>query len=150
MGQVDKILAGVWLPDRDGHNCRVFIDLSESVHLHYREHRLVFGVDEFLAVAEVFEKGAKVLRERVSSGYVEGTDRPTEILSGSQGKPIKVDEPDISYFNNRMVIEKQRGGVDKIHIHYRDYRLVMNNKETFKKFCECVKKAEKAINNLGW
>jgi hypothetical protein len=146
MGLVDKVLSEVELPDRDEHNCRVFIDLAENVHIHYREHRLIFTVDEYMEVAKAFMEGAIALKERVSKGYKEDNNYPTEIIGGSQKEPINIDSPHKSYFNNRMVIEKQANSVmDDIHIHYRDYRLVMNNPETFKKFCECVIEAYKNL-----
>ena len=108
---------------------------------------MVFSVDEFLAVAKVFTDAAEVLKRRVEEGYTEEKGCATEIIGGSQSDPIKVDEPSRSYFNNRMVIEKQHESVmDDIHIHYRDYRLVMKNKETFRKFCECVKMANENLD----
>jgi len=147
MGRVAKVLSEVTLPDRDDHNCRAFVDLAENVHIHYREHRLVFNVDEFMALAEIFTEGAKALEARVKHGYKVDTVSHTEIISGSQKEPIRVREPKKSYFNNRMVIEKQAPEVmDDIHIHYRDYRLVMKNRQTFEKFCQCVLEAQKNLD----
>ena len=149
MGTVDKILSEVELPDRDEHNCRVFIDLAENVHIHYREHRLVFNVDEYMEVAKTFIEGAVKLKQRVEQGYKVNKNYQTEIIGGSQKEPMNVEDPHKSYFNNRMVIEKQAKGVmDDIHIHYRDYRLVMKNYETFNKFCECVAKAKESLDLL--
>jgi hypothetical protein len=146
MGAIEKILAEVELPDRDAHNNRVFIDLAESVHIHYREHRLVFTVEEFREVARAFAEGLVQLEDRVQKGYRVDTNHPTVIIGGEQQKPINVPEPSKSYFNNRMVIEKSKPEVmDEIHIHYRDYRLVMKNRDTFERFCECVKEAQKSL-----
>ena len=146
MGVVNKVLAETFIPDRDAHNCRVFIDLAESVHLHYREHRIVFTVEEYFEVAKAFNDGAKKLKERVEKGYKVDGNHNTEIIGGSQIKSIKVLNPHKSYFNNRLVVEKQADSVmDKIHIHYRDYRLVMNNMETFNKVCKCLEQARKNL-----
>lgn len=147
MGRVQKILAQVELPERDKHNCRVFIDLAESVHIHYREHRLVFDTDEFFAVTKAFTEAAEKLEDRIISGYKIGTNYSTEIIGGKQTEPMNIKTPHKSLFNNRMVIEKNYPDViDGIHIHYRDYRLVMDNLETFRRFCECVKEAQISLD----
>jgi len=147
MGHVEKVLAEVRLPDRDQHNCRVFIDLAESVHIHYREHRLVFDIDEFFEVANAFAEGAEKLKQRLIEGYQLDNGYQTEIIGGKQTETMNIPKPHKSLFNNRMVIEKSSPNViDGIHIHYRDYRLVMDNKETFDRFCQCVKRAQE---NLG-
>jgi|TARA_Y100000034_G_C6823919_1_gene371340 hypothetical protein len=155
MGRVDKVLAKVELPDRDDHNARVFVDLSENIHLHYREHRIVFRVDEFLCVAKAFTDAAETLKKRVNDGYVcgaveDGEDdngHETEFIGGSNKDLMNMKDSHKSYFNNRMVIERQHESVrDRIHIHYRDYRLVMDNPETFDKFCECVTEARENLD----
>jgi len=146
MGRVKKKLAEVVLPDRDAHNGRCFTDLAENVHIHYREHRLIFSVEEFFVIAKAFEEGAKKLEEAVKNGYKEWSGKQPEIIGGQQKVDMPIEDPTRSYYNNRMVIEQQESNViDDIHIHYRDYRLVMDNHETFKKFCECVKEAEKNL-----
>jgi len=155
MGRIDKVLSKVELPDRDEHNARVFVDLAESVHLHYREHRIVFRVDEFLSVAKAFTDAAETLKKRVDGGYVcgvaeDGEDdngHKTEFIGGDNSNFIPISFPHKSYFNNRLVIERQHENVrDRIHIHYRDYRLVMDNPETFDKFCECVAEARENLD----
>ena len=145
MGAIKKLLAECKLPERDAHNGRLFVDLAESVHFHYREHRFVFSVDEFLHFAKVIEEGRKALEEEVKRGYKEFSGFPTKIIGGKQGDNLPFEKPtESAYFNNIFVIEEQADGViDELHIHYRDYRLVINNKDTFLKFCETVEKAKK-------
>ena len=62
MGEIRKILASDSLPDRELHNARAFVDLSEQVHIHYRELRQQFSVDEFFEYADVISRSAKDLR----------------------------------------------------------------------------------------
>lgn len=149
MGKIDKILSKTELPDRDDHNCRVFVDCAENVHFHYREHRIVFSVNEFMQFAQAIIDGVKNLNLEILNGYKESPDlkeAPTKILGGSQTESlVAMNDPKKSaYFNNEMQIEKQVDGYgDVIHFHYRDYRAVFRKYETWKRFCECVAEAWK-------
>ena len=145
MGKIDKIYAKTTLPERDNHNSRVFVDVAENVHFHYREHRIVFSAEEFLAFAKAITEGAEGLKKMLNEGYKEMNGVDTHIVGGSQSEFLPLKEPKKSaYFDNRLQIEKQEEGYgDIIHLHYRDYRLVMRKWETWKRFCEAIAEAFK-------
>ncbi|MGE0362190.1 MAG: hypothetical protein AB7H93_18125 [Vicinamibacterales bacterium] len=151
MGEVLKTLAAATLQPRDEHNKRLFVDLSESVHIHYREHRWVFGVAEFRHFATVIAEAASSLEAAVSAGYRSRSDDecrrnvqvPTEVIAGSQVDALPLPQPAQSkYFDDRLVIEQQTPSVkDKFHVHYRDLRLVFNNDRTFLEVCDAFTRA---------
>lgn len=139
MGEIKKLLSHRQLPDRELHNSRLFIDLSENVHIHFRELRLMFGVDEFFEFINVITDSQREIKKYLSKHK---TYKEQKIFDGlfvaggleQQTSPLtKSPKPNESkYFNNRLQIELQEEKViDSIHIHYRDYRLVMNF-ETFR------------------
>ncbi len=147
MGEVKKILAEGKLQERDIHNGRVFVDLSENIHFHYREHRICFSVEEYRLFAEAIGKGLEVLNEAVEKGYKENPEeKKARIIGGRQYVNLKMKKPlKSAYFNNRFVIEEQAEGyTDKFHIHFRDYRLVMNNERTLLQFFDTVAEAKKS------
>jgi hypothetical protein len=141
MGKVKKILLEDKLPDRELHNSRMFVDLSENVHIHFRELRLMFGVEEFLEFSEILKKGARDIKkylirhrdykeQKVFDGIMVGEGRQRQLM------PLKNSPKphESKYFPNRLQVELQEEEViDAVHLHYRDYRLVMNI-ETFKSF----------------
>ena len=47
MGSIKKLLASADLPDRELHHSRMFVDLAENIHIHYREYRLIFSYLNF-------------------------------------------------------------------------------------------------------
>jgi hypothetical protein len=151
MGEVLRKLAETTLPPRDDHNKRLFVDLSESVHIHFREHRLVFGVAEFRHFAAVVAEGMARLEQEVAAGYRSKSDDEcranvqvsTQIIGGSQRDAIPIPEPGRSkYFDERLVIEQQTPSVkDRFHVHYRDLRLVFNNDRTFLAVCDTFAQA---------
>ena len=147
MGKIAKILAQCKLVERDNHNSRVFVDASENVHLHYREYRFVFSVEEFLAVAKAMREGEENLRKLIKEKqYHEPNDKfDGIIIGGSQTGFLPIENPKKSaYFDDRLQIERQEEGYgDVIHLHYRDSRLVMRKWENWKRFCETVWQAFK-------
>jgi hypothetical protein len=155
MGSIKKILAKKDLPDRELHNSRLFTDLSENIHIHFREIRLMFGVEEFFEFFDILKEGAgdikKYLRrhpeykeQEVFNGILVGGGAKRQIIP--LGKSPK---PHVSkYFPNRLQIELQEESViDAIHIHYRDYRLVMNI-QTFREFTNGMKEALDNLDEL--
>lgn len=157
MGEVLRTLAETTLRRRDDHNKRLFVDLSESVHIHYREHRLVFGVREFRHFAAVVAEAAAALEREVEAGYRSLSDAdcrasvqvPTKIIGGSQVDPVPGRDPECSkYFDDRLVIEQQTPAVkDRFHVHYRDLRLVFNNDRTFLDVCDTFTRAASAYRS---
>lgn len=158
MGEVLRKLAEVSLGPRDGHNGRLFVDLSESVHIHYREHRLVFGVNEFRHFARVIAEGAARLDAEVTSGYRSKSDAecrdnvqvPTIIIGGSQTESLPWPRPERSkYFDERLVIEQQTERVkDRFHVHYRDLRIVFNDDRNFLAICDAFRDAGQAYRAI--
>jgi hypothetical protein len=152
MGAIEKVLTKKELPERELHNSRLFVDLSENAHIHHRELRLMFGIEEFFEFTDIIKDSAKEVKKylkrhpeykemEVFDGLLVagGTKRQTTPLEQSP-KPHES-----KYFPNRLQIELQEESViDSIHIHYRDYRLVMNF-ETFRVFAEGMKEA---LDNL--
>ena len=59
MGDIKLILSTGELPERELHNSRLFVDLSENIHIHHRELRLMFGVEEFFEFTSVVSRSAK-------------------------------------------------------------------------------------------
>lgn len=152
MGSIKKILTKKDLPDRELHNSRMFADLSENIHIHFREIRLMFGVEEFFEFFEILKEGARDIKKylRRNPDYKEQEVFDGILVGGGAKRQIiplkKSPEPHVSkYFPNRLQIELQEEKViDAIHIHYRDYRLVMNI-ETFREFTHGMKEA---LDNL--
>jgi hypothetical protein len=152
MGEIKKVLDNRELPDRELHNSRLFIDLSENVHIHHREIRLMFGVDEFFEFTDILRDSAKEVKRYLKKHpeYKEQEIFDGILVAGGvkrQTTPLqKSPKPNESkYFPNRLQIELQEEKViDSIHIHYRDYRLVMNI-DTFKEFAAGMKNA---LDNL--
>jgi len=47
MGSVKKYLHKGMLPERERHHSRLFVDLAENIHIHHREFRTVFSLNEY-------------------------------------------------------------------------------------------------------
>jgi hypothetical protein len=152
MGEIKEILDKRELPARELHNSRLFIDLSENVHIHHREIRLMFGVEEFFEFTDIVCESAKEVRRYLKKHpeYREQEVFDGIMIAGGEKRQItplqKSPEPHESkYFPNRLQIELQEEKViDSVHIHYRDYRLVMSI-ETFREF---VNGMRNALDNL--
>jgi hypothetical protein len=152
MGEIKIVLDNRELPERELHNSRLFVDLSENVHIHHREIRLMFGVEEFFEFTDIMRFSAKEVKRYLKKhpDYKEQEVFDGLMVAGGvkqQTTPLKKSpKPHQSkYFPNRLQIELQEEKViDSIHIHYRDYRLVMNI-ETFKEFANGMKNA---LDNL--
>lgn len=155
MGKIKKILAQKDLPGRELHNSRMFVDLSENIHIHFRELRLMFGVEEFFEFFSILQEGARDIKRylKKNPGYKEQEVFDGILVGGGNRRQLvplqKSPEPHTSkYFPNRLQIELQDERViDAIHIHYRDYRLVMNI-GTFKELVEGMKEALDQLNDI--
>jgi hypothetical protein len=155
MGSIKKILIKKDLPDRELHNSRMFVDLSENIHVHFREIRLMFGVEEFFEFFEILKEGARDIKKylRRNPGYKEQEVFEGILVGGGAKRQIiplqKSPQPHVSkYFPNRLQIELQEEKViDAIHIHYRDYRFVMNI-ETFREFTHGMKEALNSLDEF--
>jgi hypothetical protein len=155
MGAIKKILSSRQLPERELHNSRLFVDLSENIHIHFREFRLMFSVDEFIEFTEVMKEGAGDIKRYLKQ---HPEYREQEVFDGimvaggrkRQTTPLRSSPKphESKYFPNRLQIELQEEKViDSIHIHYRDYRLAMNF-ETFREFAEGMKEAHRNLETF--
>jgi hypothetical protein len=152
MGAIKKVLSERELPEREQHNSRLFVDLSENVHIHFREIRLMFGIEEFFEFTDIIRESAKEVKKYLKKhpDYKEQEVFDGLLVAGGikrQTTPLqRSPKPHESkYFPNRLQIELQEEKViDSVHIHYRDYRLVMNF-ETFREFTNGMREA---LNNL--
>ena len=134
MGEVKKVLASCKLQQREKHNSRLFVDLCENIHIHYREYRFVFSLPEFFEFCEIIAKSEEDIRHYLVNNpdYEEGKYHTTVIIAAGRERQLKFlnksPAPNESYYdNNSFAIELQEESViDEIHIHYRDLRLVLN------------------------
>lgn len=155
MGDIKKILVNIKLPDRELHNSRLFIDLSEQVHIHFRELRTVYSVPEFFEFANIISRSAKDLKRYLlwHPDYEEQQNFENEMIAlgaEQQTTPLrKSPKPHKSaYFDGRLQIELQGEEViDEIHMHYRDYRFVMNQ-ETFRIWVKAMNEALESSNEF--
>lgn len=152
MGAVKVMLAQRELKDREKHNSRLFVDLCENIHIHYREYRLVFSLPEYFEFIDIVSKSTADVRNylRQNADYEEGKYKTTLMVAGGKERQMKFLEnspaPDRShYFNNALTIELQEEYVtDEIHVHYRDLRLAMN-RENFKDLATAFADAHRSL-----
>lgn len=152
MGAIKEVLFNKELPPRELHNSRMFADLSENIHIHFREIRMMFGVEEFFEFFDILKEGARDIKRylRRNPDYKEQEVFDGILVGGGAQRQVipleKSPKPHESkYFPNRLQIELQEEKViDAIHIHYRDYRFAMNI-ETFREFAAGMKQA---LDNL--
>ena len=155
MGSVKKYLYKAQLPNREEHNSRLFIDLAENIHIHHREYRTVFTLDEYFEYADIVEKSTKDVKNFLEQNpnYEEQKYPSTIMIAGGKERQLKFLKnspmPNKSgYYNNDFAIELQDEYVtDEIHIHYRDFRIVMDRKR-FKKVAEGFNIALEELNNF--
>ena len=139
MGSVKKMLFTTKLPNRERHHSRLFIDLAENIHIHHREFRTVFSLDEYFEYADIVNKSTKDVRNFLAQNpdYKEGVYPTTIMIAGGKERQLKFlkNSPkpnETEYFSNDFAIELQDEFVtDEIHIHYRDFRIALN-REHFK------------------
>lgn len=140
MGSVRKYLFKTELPQREIHHSRLFIDLAENIHIHHREYRTVFSLDEYFEYADIISKSTNDVRNFLEQNpnYEEQKYPTTIMIAGGKERQLKFlqhsPQPNQSkYFSNDFAIELQDEFVtDEIHIHYRDFRIAMD-RERFKK-----------------
>lgn len=152
MGCIKRYLAKVTLPDRQKHSSRLFVDLAENVHIHHRDFRVVFSLDEFFEYVDVIYKSMKDIKNYLLQNprYREQKITDTIMIAGGRERQLKflVNSPSPNrsyYFPDDFAIELQEESViDEIHIHYRDFRLVMKRDE----FKIIAQEFTKALNEL--
>jgi hypothetical protein len=153
MGSVKKFLHKSILPKRENHHSRLFIDLAENIHIHHREYRTVFSLDEYFEYAEIISNSTKDVRNFLeqNNGYKEGVYPTTIMIAGGKERQLKFLKnspmPNKSkYYDDEFAIELQDEYVtDEIHIHYRDFRIGVDRarfKLLAQGFCEALKELE--------
>lgn len=155
MGAVKVMLAERNLPDREKHNSRLFVDLCENIHIHYREYRLLFSLPEYYEFVDIVNRSTDDVRNYLAqnSDYEEGRYKTTLMVAGGKARQMKFlensPEPHRShYFNNDLTIELQEEYItDEIHVHYRDLRLAMN-RECFKALADSFTEARKKLDQF--
>jgi len=137
------------------HHSRMFIDLAENIHIHHREFRTVFSLNEFFEYTSIIEKSTQDVRNFLEQNlnYEEQKYPTTILIAGGKERQLKYldnsTKPNESkYFANDLSIELQDEFVtDEIHIHYRDFRIAMN-RENFKIFAKALNKACNSLENF--
>lgn len=161
MGSTLKMLHKSKLPARELHHSRLFVDLAENIHIHHREFRTVFSLDEYFEYAHVVAESTKDVRNFLlqNEDYEEQQYPTTIMIAGGKEQQLRYlknsPKPNQSvYFDNEFAIELQDGFVtDEIHIHFRDFRIALD-RERFKHmargFTEALTTLEKFENDVGY
>lgn len=153
MGLVKKELARAELPDREAHNSRMFIDLCENIHIHYREFRIVFTLDEYFEFADILERSTEDVRSYLAQNpdYEEGRYPTTIMIAGGKERQRQLlrnsPAPNQSaYFPNDFAIElNDESVVDEMHVHWRDYRFAIPRSH-FRVIADTFAKAKDALD----
>lgn len=152
MGSIRKLLYKSDLPDRELHHSRLFVDLAENIHIHHREYRTVFSLDEYFEYADIIKKSTEDVLNFLDNNrdYQEGVYPTTIMIAGGKERQLKFlnNSPkpnESSYFANEFAIELQDTFVtDEVHIHYRDFRIACDRK----RFREIARGFEEALREL--
>ena len=155
MGAVKVMLSEKSLRDRERHNSRLFVDLCENIHIHYREYRFVFSLPEYFEFIDIVSKSTIDVKNYLLSNpnYAEEKYKTTLMVAGGKERQMKFLEnspqPNCSkYFNNSLRIELQEEYItDEIHIHYRDFRLALN-RQNFKDIAESFTEANQKLTEF--
>tara|TARA_Y100000816_G_C26098882_1_gene582016 strand:- start:925 stop:1998 length:1074 start_codon:yes stop_codon:yes gene_type:complete len=134
MGSIRKGLFSTTLPDREKHNSRLFVDLCENIHIHHREYRTVFSLDEYFEYVSIIQKSTEDVLNYLENNpdYKEGVYPTTLFIAGGKAQQMEFlqnsPHPTKSaYYDDEFAIELQDDFVtDEIHIHYRDFRIAMD------------------------
>jgi Ser/Thr protein kinase RdoA (MazF antagonist) len=105
-----------------------FMDMGENIHLHYRDIRIEFSVDEFLEFAELCEVYFPQVRKEIQDGYRDGvnpnTNQADTVKTFYTKKPLKTP---LTYNPTRISLEENSDG---FHVHLRNYKFLVD-KESF-------------------
>ena len=155
MGSVKKILSKSKLSNRETHHSRMFVDLAENIHIHHREFRTIFSLDEYFEYVDILTNSTKDVRAYLEQNkdYQEMKFPTTLMIAGGNAKQLKYlqnsPKPNESqYFANDLVIELQDEFVtDEVQIHYRDFRIALD-RSRFREVAESFKKALNTLNEF--
>jgi hypothetical protein len=138
MGEIKKVLAMDEIEPRSVTADRIWTDLCENVHLHYRNLRLDFSETEFATFrAAMHNLGMAVEMCAIEKDYEEGD--PNVLIQQMFDMMLKTDS---EYYTNRATIELQRNNT--VHFHYRDLRIHWSYTE----FLQIAKMFATAVSEL--
>lgn len=114
MGNINNMLSERHIGKRGMYSDHARLEISENIHFHWRDHRLVMEISDFESMCKMFKKAqTKWL----------ALNKPTSSEVPYKNVDI-LDEQDLinsGYHSTRMAVEEQDDGT--IHIHYRDLRM---------------------------
>jgi hypothetical protein len=126
-------------------NKRLCVDLAENIHIHFRDTRIEFSVEEWRVYAALIAQANKGIEAAVAKGYKEGTDK-------GQGKWVAPAlEGKSAYFPGRLQLEENANG--SYHLHWNELRIEMRppTVTAFKKvFSEASGDMEKGTMKLKY
>lgn len=98
-------------------NKRLCVDLAENIHIHFRDTRIEFSVEEWRVYAALIAQANEGIEAAVAKGYKEGTDK-------AQGKwTAPALEGESAYFPGRLQLEENANG--SYHLHWNELRVEM-------------------------
>lgn len=113
-----------------------FMDMGENIHVHYRDLRIEFNVDEFIEFADLCETYIPLVRKEIEAGFKDGvnpnTNQSDTIKTFFNKKPLK---QTIVYNPTRISLEENTDG---FHIHLRNYKILLD-KPSFLNFAKAAK-----------
>lgn len=124
---------------------RLCVDLAENIHIHFRDTRIEFSVEEWRVYAALIAKANANIEAAVAKGYKEGTDKG----QGKWNAPAL--ENKSAYFPDRLQLEENANG--SYHLHWNEVRIEMRpaTMAAFKKvFSEASGDTEKGTTKLKY
>ncbi len=113
-----------------------FMDMGENIHVHYRDLRIEFSVEEFLEFADLCETYIPQVRKEIAAGFRDGvnpnTNQSDTIKTFFNKKPLG---RNIVYNPTRISLEENTDG---FHIHLRNYKLLLD-RESFLNFARAAR-----------
>lgn len=128
MGRNVAVLAERTLPPRRPSTGRMLIDLCENVHIHHRDIRTEFSVNEFRQYVAHLNDCARDIEGYLADNpeYREGGYRNTILVATGRAKLLDASpEPHRPmYWPDRMRVELiEPHSMGSVHVHWRDFRL---------------------------
>lgn len=113
-----------------------FMDMGENIHVHYRDLRIEFSVDEFMEFAELCETYIPQVKKEIAAGFRDGvnpnTNQSDTLKTFFNKKPLK---QTIVYNPTRISLEENTDG---FHVHLRNYKILLD-KQSFLNFARAAK-----------
>ncbi len=114
MGAIKDILAERHIGEHGLYNDHARIEISENIHFHWRDSRLVMSADDFEILSKIFSDAYKAYEE---------AGKPVQGKNPYKDFTVFAEEhlTDTGFHSNRLGLEEEEDG--SIHLHYRDLRL---------------------------